>query len=212
MVLLAAVYFQFSSSQRLARFNCLLLAGPFLVSIKHGFVRQDSHIINFFCFTALALPLVSLTSVLSGIAVRRFPILLMAFVLIWQETLGRDLGTSAVYQASGVSALKMLRRILPPGSLGQRLDDSVAGYPADSRLEPELLSVIGTATVASLSNNFTNVYAADLQLMLYPTIQRSAAYTPSLDRRGAEWLHENKPRFLAPSAGSNPTAFQAVSF
>src|SRR5258708_4385273 len=38
-----------------AWFPATLLAVPLLISIKHGFVRQYIHIINFFCFAALAL-------------------------------------------------------------------------------------------------------------------------------------------------------------
>ena len=60
-ILLAAILLRGASSRGMGRFYALLLAGPFCLSLKHGFVRQDVHVINFFCFIALALALISLT-------------------------------------------------------------------------------------------------------------------------------------------------------
>lgn len=111
-VLLAALYLQSSTGRALPRFYLLLLAGPVLVSFKHGFVRQDEHTVNFFCFVALGLALVSLTIGLRGVTKRPFtdrpitarpitarPIverrifwLLLVFSVIWQDTVGRQYG------------------------------------------------------------------------------------------------------------------------
>jgi hypothetical protein len=60
-VLLAILYLHATTNRALARFYVLLLAGPLFFSVKHGFVRQDIHVVNFFCFVALALGLVLLT-------------------------------------------------------------------------------------------------------------------------------------------------------
>ena len=80
--------------------------------------------------------------------------------------------------------------------LKQRLDSSIDAFPEDSRIEPELLKLIGDSPVASLSSNFTNVAAARMQLRLYPVLQRYTAYTPYLDGLNAAWIRDQGPRFL----------------
>jgi hypothetical protein len=195
-VLLLALSFQAQAARPLTRFYCLLLAGPFLMSVKHGFVRHDLHTINYFCFVALALALVSLTLELSGETVRGILPWLIVFVVIWQGDLARVYGSTAVARASGVASAKMLAGAFPLGTLGQRLDAAVADFPQSSRIEPELVALVGQSPIASLSDSFTNVAVAGLHLTLYPTIQRFSAYTPWLDRWDAAWIRDKGPAFL----------------
>jgi hypothetical protein len=183
-------------SQCEARFYALFLAIPLLVSFKHGFVRQDTHTIDFFCFVALGLALVSLTISLSGrSAVRVLPPVILFFIMC--QAVVHPFGMpEVVLQATGVEAAQNVWGALRYDRLKQRLDSSIATFPEDSRIEPELLSLIGDSPVASLSKNYTNLAAARTKLTLYPVIERYSAYTPYLDGLNAAWICDKGPRFL----------------
>jgi hypothetical protein len=181
---------------RLARFYVLLLAIPLFVSFKHGFVRQDEHVIIFFCFVALALALVSLAANLDRAAVPRVAPLVIMFFIIWQDNINLGAVSNLVIYPSGYRAARVLWGALQFDKLKQRLDSSIEAFPEDSRIEPELVSLIGDSPVASLSGNYTNVAAARMRLKLYPVVQRYSAYTPYLDGLNAAWIREQGPRFL----------------
>ena len=124
----------------MARFHALLIAIPLFVSFKHGFVRQDAHIVNFFCFVAVALALASLTVSLHGKTMQRVVFLMILFLVIWQDNVGRVWGMSAVTEATGVRAVQMLWGALRFDRLKQKLDSSVEAFPEDLRIEPELVT------------------------------------------------------------------------
>ena len=194
-VMLVVLHIQASTNRPLARFYALLLAGPIFFSVKHGFVRQDEHVINFFCFMALALGLVSLTMRVERLRGSMVSALLV-FAVIWQQPLAMHYGRSALSPSSGSAAIRMLRGVFPLGALQRNLDSAVATFPNSSRLEPEVIALIGTSSVAALSNDLTNMFAAGMRPALYPTLQRSAAYTAFLDRWNAAWIRDSGPRFL----------------
>ena len=176
-----------------ARFYTLFLVIPLFVSFKHGFVRQDDHVIDFFCFVALSLALVSLTIDLRGKnSVRVLPLVILFSTIFIYPFYRPD----AVLQATGVEAAQNVWGALRYDRLKQRLDSSIATFPEDSRIEPELLSLIGDSPVASLSVNYTNLAAAHTTLTLYPVIQRFSAYTPYLDGLNAAWICDKGPRFM----------------
>ena len=190
------LWIQAGRSASAVRFYVLLLAIPLFVSFKHGFVRHDEHVINFFCFVALALALVSLTVSLHGKNARRVAPLVILFVIIWQDNVVRLKPRPALAQSTGAQAAGMLMGALRFDRLQQRLESSIAAYPDASRIEPELVNLIGDSPVASLSSNFTNLAAARMRLTLYPVVQRYAAYTPYLDGLNAAWIKDKGPRFL----------------
>lgn len=195
-VLVIMLWLQTVTSPRIARFQALLLAIPLFLSFKHGFVRQDNHIVNFFCFVALALALVSLTVSLHGKTAHRVVSLVILFFVIWQDNVGRFSVRSAVSESTGMEAVRMLWGALRFDRLKQRLDSEIAEFPEDLRIEPELVNMIGNAPVASLSTSFTNLAAARMRLALYPVVQRYAAFTPYLDELNAAWIRDKGPRFL----------------
>lgn len=195
-VLLVLVLFHATSVLRIARFYVLLLAIPLFVVFKHGFVRQDEHVINFFCFVALALALVSLTLNLDSAGARRVMPLTIIFFVIWQDNVSLGSVSNLVTHPSGEQAARMLWGALRFDRLKERLDSSVEAFPEASRVEPELVRLIGDLPVASLSNSFTNIAASRMQLKLYPVVQRYSAYTPYLDELNAAWIRDEGPRFL----------------
>jgi hypothetical protein len=180
----------------LAKFYAWLIALPLFVSLKHGFVRQDEHIVNFFCFAALTLALVSLTVSLHGKNVWRVASLAALFFVIWQDNVGRLGGMAAVTESTGVRAARMLWGALRFDRLPQKLDATIEAFPRDLRIEAELMKLIGNSSIAPLSFNYTNLAAAHLQVRLYPVVERYSAYTPYLDGLNADWIRDKGPRFL----------------
>jgi hypothetical protein len=190
-----------SSGAILFRFFVLLLAFPIFASFKHGFVRQDVHTNNFFCFIALALALVALTVKLDRTSSTRVIPLAIVFFIIWQDTISHG-AVRNLHHPSGAKAAQMLWGAFRFDRLKQNLDSSVATFPEDSKIEPDLLKIIGDSPVASLSIDFTNLAAAGINLKLYPVFQRYSAYTPYLDHLNAEWVRDKGPRYLVFDGGS----------
>ncbi len=137
-ILLGALWMMSMTMRSRARFLFLLGVAPLFVSFKHGYVRQDEHVVNFFCFVAFSLALVLLTIDLTGVTGRRVLILLLAYGLIWQDTMGRQyglfagngipleaVGKSTFARASGYESLRMLWGLIPYDRLLHRLGDSV---------------------------------------------------------------------------------------
>lgn len=185
-----------SSTPRLARFYALLLAVPLFVSFKHGFVRQDEHAVHFFGFIALMLALVSLAVQLDKAGVRRFLPLMLLFVVIWQDNISFGSVSNLLVYSSGEQAARKLWGAVRFHHLEQRLDATTAAFPEAARIEPEIVKLVGSSPMASLSYDFANAAAAGLSLQLYPVVQRYSAYTPYLDELNATWIRDHGPRFL----------------
>ncbi len=191
-LLIAALFLYARRNAAGARFYALLFAVPLIISFKHGFVRTDRHVLNFFCFAALALALIMLTIDLDRKSMNHLVVLIIIFSVIWQDRifpLGPGL---ALLAPTGGKSILMLGQILR----SDRPDPSMAFIPDNSRLEPELVRLIGSSPVASLSNDYVNLAVARTRLVLYPVIQRYAAYTPYLDNLNAAWIRERGPEFL----------------
>jgi hypothetical protein len=186
-----------SRGYRATRFFALVLALPLFVNFKHGFVREDAHIIHFFCFVAIALGLVALTIALeSQKAILMFTILTLLFVVIWQDNVARVSPRAAL----GVTGLRTVSRVWHAvrfGNLRRTLNaETQKSFQPDLRIEPEIRAIVGHQPVASLSTSYTNAYLEDLNLALYPVIQRYSAYTPYLDQLNADWVRDHGPPFL----------------
>lgn len=182
-----------------ARFNFLLLAIPLALSVKHGFVRQDSfHTVLFFCFAPLALALIFLSFPLPrgrGLAVLA---VLGVFGVIWQDYATAALGVKrSVAVASGIHqislAWKAARGI---GYLRNNLRPASQADYMKYRIERDLRAAIGDADVGALSTVYSWAAMDGLRLQLYPTLQRFDAYTPYLDGLNADWIRDRGPRFL----------------
>ena len=195
-VLVILLWLHAAASPKMARFHALLIAFPLFASFKHGFVRQDTHIVNFFCFVAVALALASLTVSLHGKTIQHVVFLVILFLMIWQDNVGRLWGMSVVTESTGVRAVQVLWGALRFDRLKQKLDPSVEAFPQNLRIEPELVNLIGDSPIASLSVEYTNLAAARMQVRLYPVVERYSAYTPYLDGLNAAWIRDNGPRFL----------------
>ena len=195
-VLAAVVRVQGVSDPDTARSLAGLLAIPLFLSLKHGFVRQDLHVIAFFCFVAIALALASLTLRLDRKGALRVVPLVVLFMLLWLLIVVRSSGPAFIAHVSGVSAGRMLIGALRYEDLTRRLEASIDAFPRSEALEPEVVRIIGGAPVASLSENIPKLAAARVRIELCPVIQRYSAYTPYLDGLNAAWIRDRGPRFL----------------
>ena len=192
-VLAALVWLQKRRDPKTARFHAALFAVPLFVVFKHGFVRQDIHTINFFCFAALIIGLVCLTAPLAGRSARAVIAAILIFLPIWQGTVISQMGMG---RQGGAESITMLQGLFPPGQLRLRLDAAMAALAQESPVEPEIREQVGGSPIASLSYAYTPLAAGGLHLVLYPVVQRYAAYTPYLDRWNAAWIRDSGPRFL----------------
>jgi hypothetical protein len=197
--LAAALFLLMLRDREESRFFTLVLVIPVLMNLKHGFVRQDApHIAEFFCFLALALALVILAIPLN----QRFTsfgtvVVLLLFAILWQDYVGgNDLGR-AITSVTGIGTVSRAWDALRFGHLRRSLDAEARGnYSADSRIEPEIKLIVGHEPVAFLSNAYSNALMDDLNLVLFPVLQRYSAFTPSLDQLDATWIDSKGPRFL----------------
>jgi hypothetical protein len=180
-------------------FLALLLAVPLAVSLKHGFVRQDVHIINFFCFCALALALIALSIHLKGWRVIAAEAIVFSFLWFWLDNVAHYLEfRTAAMEVTGMGAVQLAWRLrdLPQvrqDLLRQAEHDSIESL----RIEPDLRAAIGNTPVGFLANSFGLALVLDkVKIALIPPIFPSDAYTPYLDGVCAQWVREKGPRFL----------------
>ncbi|WP_321476792.1 hypothetical protein [uncultured Paludibaculum sp.] len=174
---------------------CLSFAIPLLVSIKHGFVRQDIHTVNFFCMALLLLGLLLLYTG-SWRFNRNFPLVLMLMVAISLQSIQWRLGWAYLWDVSGWNNVQSIAGALdlsatrakftrerPPGSLPVLF------------LDGPMLHAIGQRTVGILSPVL--IYAAwnhlDLRTMPVP---QGYQCNQKLDLIDADWLEKKGPQRL----------------
>jgi hypothetical protein len=182
-----------------AAFLVLMLALPMFVSFKHGFVRQDVHVVNFFCFAALAMGLFFLQPEWPRRRWLKRLILVLPFAILWQDYVPLHLGTrEAVSEAAGLRAAPLAwHALFGFASLHDQLRaDAERSFPPERRLESEIRAIIGDSPVASLSVVFAGAALDDLNIQIYPMVQGNGAFTPYLDGLNAAWFRERGPRFL----------------
>jgi hypothetical protein len=104
----ALLLIQARASRIPSLFWALLLAIPLAISFKHGFVRQDHHIINFFCFCSLVLALISLASSLHRGRLMAVTAFALPFLVIWQDYVGVRLGPrTSAETVTGIRGLRL---------------------------------------------------------------------------------------------------------
>lgn len=181
----------------LGPFFALLLTLPLFLSFKHSFVRQDGHVVNFFCFAGLALGLISLAMSTDGRRIGVVMAILGLYAVTWFEYVPTRIGPGAFAMVDGVDEMERVWQALNPGKLRETLRaSSQAAFPAEERLEPELRGIVGDAPVGEMSLIYSSAFVDGLNLKLFPVVQRYTAYTGYLDRLNAAWLRDLGPRFL----------------
>lgn len=184
-------------NEQTLRFFILLLGPSLLFRIKHGFVRQDEHIVNFFCFVILTLGLVALYTDFRGWQkYLALAAIVCPFVICLPHLVSYQ---NVLADTSGLRAFRAMWLAWRSATAGQSLAEqrAVMGTMAPSpSVEPEILAIVKDSTVAFLSYNYSAAYFDGLNLQIYPVVQRYSAYTPYLDGLNAEWTRNEGPQFL----------------
>ena len=178
-----------------ARSSLCTFAGPVLLSFKHGFVRQDMHVISYFCFMALATAVVSLQLPLLRPDLRLW-IALETFTLCWALVNFSHVGADTIAIVSGRNNSQTVWTALHPARLRRMLAPSTDEFNPESLIETEIRAVVGGAPVASLSGRYSVLGAGGWNPRFYPVIQMYTAYTPYLDGLNAAWMRDHGPAFL----------------
>jgi hypothetical protein len=194
-VLVYLLWLQAKDNSGWARFSICIFAGPVLLSFKHGFVRQDVHVVNYFSFIALVIALISLKLPLERRRALPLGMSLLVFTVSWTLVSINSLGAT-VFMDFGPRDAKMAWNALRPEHLRRSLAPSAAAYRRKSVIELEIQTIVGAAPVAALSDNYSILGIGGWNLRFYPVIQMYAAYTPYLDGLNAAWIRDHGPRFL----------------
>ena len=196
-VLIFALVLVAKSNRETALFLSCIFAAPFVVSMKHAIVRQDSHVVYIFSFVALAGAIVALATSLDS---QRTSTLITTMVMVI-GLMAFDVTELAlpnvINSVSGSSAPYLAWHALRFADLRQELSDKeIEDIPTGVAIEPQIKAIIQDQPIASLSTWYSNAVMEDLNLVLYPVIQRYSAYTPYLDKLNADWVRDKGPRFL----------------
>lgn len=179
------------------RFFILLLGPSLLFRIKHGFVRQDEHIVNFFCFAILALGLFALyTDFVGWRKYLALAVIVLPFAICLPHLVSYQ---NVLADASGLRAIRAMWLAWRSATAGQSLAEQKAAMGSMApglSVEPEILAIVKDSTVAFLSYSYSAAYFDALNLQIYPVVQRYSAYTPYLDGVNAEWTRNQGPQFL----------------
>jgi hypothetical protein len=153
---------------------------------------------QFACFAALAMAVISLGVEMgerftdSGVAV-----VLILFAVLWGISVPLGFVGSVKASFDGLRSPTLAWNGLHLERLRQALDSEARkGFPPDTRIEPEIRSIVGRERTAFLSEDYSNALVDDINLALFPVLQGSTAYTPSLDQLNAAWIDGKGPRFL----------------
>ena len=192
----AFLFFGTKVNRRAAWSLAALLSAPLLMSIKHGYVRQDFHVLNFFTFAGLALALATLVLPLGGKrSMVTFLVLLNFGLLSFVYTFAHLDIREAIAESSGVRGIVMAIDALGFTNLRAALPADTAYYP-EARVEPAIQALVADSPIASLSIVYSGLVKENLNLRLYPVVQRYVAFTPYLDLRNAAWIRDQGPRYL----------------
>jgi len=187
----------YKANRTAAVFIASLTALPLLLSFKHGFVRQDIHIINFFCFAGIVLALIALILPIEKRRLAPALLMLWAYSIVWLEYTAHHFDIPAIQEASGIAPMRLAYHALILGDARELMkQESAAGFPEGSRMEPEILAIVGSEPVTTTKIVYSSTALDGLNLRIYPVIQRYAAYTPYLDRLNADWIRDRGPRYL----------------
>jgi hypothetical protein len=197
LLLLGILLVRLGSTKRdSALFLIFLLGIPLAISFKHGFVRQDIHVINFFCFAALCAGLTALLS--SFQLMRSLPILAWMLATVAQGVYTHEDFRDLAMMGTGARGVVLLWQVRNMSSLQASLRrESARNITTAFRLEPEIRAAIADSPVTVLSNVYNGAVLFDeLRFVPFPVVARINAYTPYLDEFAAKWVREKAPGFL----------------
>ena len=165
--------------------QALLAAVVTFLAWKHGFVRQDGHIVYYFGTMAVLAPL--LGSVLrrgAPLALATAATALAVTAFLWAQA--SMVGAPAFFDTARIA--HGAAYLLHPRVTAAREVAAADAALAPDRLPPGVVARIGTATVDVLPWETSIVRVNALRWAPLPVFQSYAAYTPSLDRLNRDAL------------------------
>lgn len=170
----------------------LPFAVPLLVSAKHGFVRQDAHVINFFCMALLLLGLL-LLFLESWRFNRNLPILLMLLVVVSFQSVQWRLGWAYLDDVSGWNNARTIAGVLDLPTTRLRLEhEPLPLYGRDFPLDLPLLQAIGRHSLSIVSPVLIQAAWHNLDLRPLP-VPQGYPCTRKLDQVNADWVVSQGP-------------------
>jgi hypothetical protein len=165
--------------------QALLAAVVTFLAWKHGFVRQDGHVVYYFGTMAVLAPL--LGSVLRGtvpLALGTAATAFAATAFLWAQA--SLFGAPAFFDAARIA--HGAAYLLHPRVTAAREAAAIDAALAPDRLPPDVVARIGVATVDVIPWETAIVRAGGLRWAPLPVFQSYVAYTPSLDRLNRDAL------------------------
>jgi hypothetical protein len=171
---------------------CVPFAAPLLVALKHGFVRQDVHVINFFCLVLLLLG-VFLLFIESWRFDRNFPLLLMLLIAVSVQSVQWRLGGDYWAEVSGRRNLEFLAGVIDlPETKRILAEKKPTAYGRDFPLDESVSQAIGRHSVGFLSPLMVQAPWHGLNLMPMP-VPQGYQCSRKLDGVNAGWLARQGP-------------------
>jgi hypothetical protein len=160
---------------------------PLLLAFKHGFVRQDGHIQNFFSFLVAVLAVLALNArTARGLAMPAVAAGLVAVLALGAYRQGGFFyPVSRVRAATGLTGAGNLAAALQMGSTRARLGEEGAANLERARLPPLWLDDLSGAGVGVFPTEISYIPANGLSWVPGPALQTYGAYTAPLDERSA---------------------------
>ena len=171
---------------------CFPFAAPLLISLKHGFVRQDVHVINFFCLVLLLLG-VFLLFMESWRFDRNFPLLLMLVIAVSLQSVQWRLGWGYLEEVSGKTNLQFLAGAIDlPNTRRDLARPRPTAYASDFPLDESVLTAIGRHSIGFISPVMVDAAWHGLTLLTTP-VPQGYQCSRKLDEVNARWLARQGP-------------------
>jgi hypothetical protein len=189
VVILATLFFVCSRRRDRSVILLIPFCIPFLVSVKHGFVRQDYHVVNYFCFVLVMLGIfllfVEWRKVGSFLPVSVGMVLALCSIPTILRTSLRDTAAEATGWANIERVRYMVHHSVEPNPTNR---EPVFSRDTFLPLNAAQFQLIGMKPVNIVSSDFVSAPLHRLNLIPLPVVQPYQAYTPYLDRQNADWL------------------------
>ena len=187
------------AGKRLPALPCALIYSlPVLFAFKHGFVRQDGHIQNFFSFLVVVLAALALRArTKKGMATLAGLVAVVATLALGAYWQGGFLYPEArLRKATGLEGLTNLAKTVRLGNTRARLRQEGDANLEAVRLPALWLQAMSGRRVDVFPTEISYVAANGLNWVPNPALQGYSAWTETLDGRSAAHLAGNGPEFL----------------
>lgn len=193
--LVALVIVSLTAKNRLSMAVSLAICYVLWASFKHGFVRQDGHVLIFFAAAAFVSALLTVSSAGRQMMVRAALMSALSITVLATQ-LPPVFGVDFFEQlepkttfGNFASAIKAL------GDAGASASASDAALQAD-KLPASLTAMIGSATTAVLPWEQSLIFANGLNWKPAPVLQSYSAYTQTLDHIDRDWFRREGAKVI----------------